>query len=813
MKTRTNSTKTRFGRILSGVMTLAMSASLFAAVPASAETTTATSNPYELIYDISANYAGTDHFKKDGDVIYNPANDQNNANLETVIPNDAVEKIKGKKVRFHYEYMTEADTNPVFMVKTFGVYDSDKNAINGADVSIGFQGRLQSDKSIKIGHAGKIWDYSAPNPYITNADGSDFKFNKGQWYSMDTVFDYKTYDITYYIDGRKVGTSSFSNYSNLWNSIRKIQICLFKTKDNDNTELDFVAARQNWRNMKIDTGFGVDVTNTDDNGAVVSFTEPVTDLTSVTVKCLEKGTTQTVTATKVNDMQYTIAYDAKNSVGGDYALIFDDEFAAAHGMTSNTVVYAQTPSGYASNEVLYDAYDEFNEANIAGNADDNRKPFKKGNDNDIVNVYKDWGQSAYFMYFDDAIIAKMSGKKAKLHYEYKHGEVANVLNGIGGAKHEMREYWIKNGEGMLDTGFYRCGLSVIKENGTGVVKYSSNNNNGHTATADETLVVNNADFMYTANTWYTIDTIYDFKNHKVEYYMGEKAEGATEYSNYKKVAEADLPTDESMKSDYQYVKGMESLRAVQIYSGRYGNKDMNFKNMQLIDLSECNYGIKSVSYSADGTNFAPAIDKVDCETKFVKIEFTNPMDETTLNGITVSKNATDLTTASKTLSTDKKTYTIELTNTLEANGQYDVIVPDTVKTESSVKFNKAYEGTITTTAGTLAVKALKIKKGETEITADNKNTIAANDKVKAYAEIKNTTTRTAPAYVCVCVYNNGVLTGVNFDKVELKKEATTNGIATKEVEVEVKNTENLTIKAFVWENFSSMVPLSASYGI
>lgn len=798
-----------------------MSASLFAAVPASAETTneTATSNPYELIYDISANYTEQGYFKKDGDVIYYANNDAGWQVMDIKLPADKVEKTNKKKVRLHYEYKSSTDQNQEFLNIIFG-NSKGNNEIDTGYATMGLISKPNSNKTNNaLGYG--AWAINDTNQ-IKAADGSSFVFEKDKWYDIDTIIDFKEQICRIYIDGEPKATYNNTTTNN--EQLFAFRLAIEKSSNKTALGENYPSGTQYWRNMKIDTGFGVDVTNTSDNGATLNFTEPVTDLSPVTVKCLEKGTTQTANATKVNDMQYTITYNVENSVGGDYALVFSDEFAAAHGMTSNTVVYSQTPSGYASNEVLFDAYDAYKQnkngkvdVNIYANGKFDAK--EENGDKLLIAPKESWRngspesgwatQDGYFeLVFSDELAKKMNGKKVRFIYDYKHNET-NENFGLGFV---TTDFFVKKTDNSINREMMHTAVSFVRQTSDKSAVVMVSNGIGNPYSLTEIIKdKNNTNVGFPADQYVNVCTDYDFKNHKVVYNVG-----GTTY-------ETEIPNLSQNGVNKGYT--MDTLYAIRIHTAannwlgktqlgeQWNAQPKYFKNMQLIDLSECNYGIKSVSYSADGTNFAPAIDKVDCEAKYVKIEFTNPMDSTTLDKIAVSKNATDLTVASRTLTNGNKTYTIELTNTLAANSQYDVIVPDTVKTESGVKFNKAYEGTITTTAGTLAVKALKIKKGDTEITAENKNIIAANDKVKAYAEIKNTTERDEPAYVCVCVYNNGVLTGVNFDKVELKKEATTNGIATKEVEVDVKNTENLTIKAFVWEDFSSMVPLSASYGI
>ena len=93
---------------------------------------------------------------------------------------------------------------------------------------------------------------------------------------------------------------------------------------------------------------------------------------------------------------------------------------------------------------------------------------------------------------------------------------------------------------------------------------------------------------------------------------------------------------------------------------------------------------------------------------------------------------------------------------------------------------------------------MDIQKGGVSVA---KSDIGANDTIDAVVNITNTEGRTGEVYLCICVYNNDVMTQVNFDKLNLAAENT------KSVPITVASAENIKVKAFLWENFATMKPL------
>ena len=96
------------------------------------------------------------------------------------------------------------------------------------------------------------------------------------------------------------------------------------------------------------------------------------------------------------------------------------------------------------------------------------------------------------------------------------------------------------------------------------------------------------------------------------------------------------------------------------------------------------------------------------------------------------------------------------------------------------------------------IDLLDIQKNGATVT---KSEIAAQDAINAVVNITNTEGREGEAYLCICVYNDDVMTQVNFDKINLKTEST------KSVPITVASTANIKVKAFLWNDFATMKPL------
>ena len=208
-------------------------------------------------------------------------------------------------------------------------------------------------------------------------------------------------------------------------------------------------------------------------------------------------------------------------------------------------------------------------------------------------------------------------------------------------------------------------------------------------------------------------------------------------------------------------------------------------------------GISSVQYSTDGISYSPAVDKVDCETKYVKIDFVSAMEASTLDNIKLMKGETAVGSTGA-ASNDNKTYTLTLTEKLATNTEYTLNIPTTVKTAGGNSLARAYAGKITTTAGTFKIDLLDIQKNGATVA---KSDIAAQDTINAVLNITNTEGRTGEAYLCICVYNDDVMTQVNFAKINLKTEST------KSVPITVASAANIKVKAFLWNDFATMKPL------
>ena len=208
-------------------------------------------------------------------------------------------------------------------------------------------------------------------------------------------------------------------------------------------------------------------------------------------------------------------------------------------------------------------------------------------------------------------------------------------------------------------------------------------------------------------------------------------------------------------------------------------------------------GIKSVQYSTDNVNYSPAVDKVDSATKYVKIDFTEAMSADTLENIKLMQGSTAV-GATGAASNDNKTYTLTLTDNLAVNTEYTLNIPITVKNADNNSLAREYNGKITTTAGTFKIDLLDIQKNGETVT---KSEIAAQDAINAVVNITNTEGREGEAYLCICVYNDDVMTQVNFDKLNLAAENK------KSVPITVASAENIKVKAFLWENFATMKPL------
>ena len=288
MKTSKSNVRFRFGRLLSGILSAAMlfSAAAFQ-IPVSADDEV---GGYEVLYDfvkdgyltdskVSDN--GTDTFKAISTYSYN----------YSLASNIFSEPITGKTVRFHFETMHEYSTGcPKWyaaVVDDNTGFDEPKNRWLGI-----------AEYAANAGGPYKICYYGGEENWNLT-ETTQPAFEKDRWYSVDTIYDLANSKASYYIDGEKIGEST--------GPTQIMQAGLrFMCKEMDQ-------GTSYYKNMKLDTGVAAQITDTNDNGAVLEFTRPIEDFDAscVTVKCLETGETPTVTVEKVNNMKYKIKYSMR----------------------------------------------------------------------------------------------------------------------------------------------------------------------------------------------------------------------------------------------------------------------------------------------------------------------------------------------------------------------------------------------------------------------------------------------------------------------------------------------------------------------
>ncbi len=791
MKTSKGNVRCRFGRLLSGILSAAMlfSAAAFQ-IPVSADDE---DGGYEVLYDfvkdgyltdskVSDN--GTDTFKAISTYSYN----------YSLASNIFSEPITGKTVRFHFETMHEYSTGcPKWyaaVVDDNTGFDEPKNRWLGI-----------AEYAANAGGPYKICYYGGEENWNLT-ETTQPAFEKDRWYSVDTIYDLANSKASYYIDGEKIGEST--------GPTQIMQAGLrFMCKEMDQ-------GTSYYKNMKLDTGVAAQITDTNDNGAVLEFTRPIEDFDAscVTVKCLETGETPTVTVEKVNNMKYNIKYSMRANIGGDYTLTLKDAFAATNGISEKTVVYSQKPSisyGYYIN-------DDF-ESYIPEGAADSRNAegstfWTKNTSVSSDTIAQDGGSGVA----GNSTYVVTDGKNKVLKLDGSVVPNKSKANEVG-AKYALSGYTANS------TNSGAKGKIQIKFD----VKNVAQPNAGVTATTPPvfTLASNPAGAKILG---ITNDTLYVYSKKSTDVFDAMPSDDhihpleptPTGFHAVEILLDFDKSTqtisvdgkDYYTCSIYYYLaeRGLPWLRFIQLKHSKstqegapnewstedYGKAYTLIDNLKVINPDSVSMtGIKSVQYSTDNVNYSPAVDKVDSATKYVKIDFTEAMSADTLENIKLMQGSTAV-GATGAASNDNKTYTLTLTDNLAVNTEYTLNIPTTVKNADNNSLAREYNGKITTTAGTFKIDLLDIQKNGTTVA---KSDIGANDTIDAVVNITNTEGREGEAYLCICVYNDDVMTQVNFDKINLKTENT------KSVPITVASTANIKVKAFLWNDFATMKPL------
>lgn len=796
MKTSKGNVRCRFGRLLSGILSAAMlfSAAAFQ-IPVSADDEV---GGYEVLYDfVKDGYLEDSKLSDNGTDTITAAAHWDNLSLAS---KTFSAPITGKTVRFHFEIMHEYTGGCPKFYTAVVTDDKGFNLVAGSRwLGIGEHGE-NAGGPYKIGYYG-----GRENWKITETTHPTFE--KNRWYNIDTIYNLTEGKSYYYIDGVKIGEGDGPT------QIMQAGLRIL------NRGMDLGTSY--YKNMMIDSGNAAQITDTNDNGAVLEFTQPIDSIGegAVTVKCLETGEKPTVTVTKVNDMKYNLSYSTGTNIGGDYMLTFSDVFAVINGISDKNVVYSQKPAA------IYQQYinDDFESYTVEGAADSRNAEgstfWTKNTSVSTDTIAQDGGSGVA----GNSTYVVTDGENKVLKLD---GSVVPDRSGANevGFKYALSGY--KTGDNNWNTNTDAAkGKLQIKFD----VKNVAQPNDGVTATTPPvfTLATNP---HYTKILGITNDTLYIYSKADgtlfdvmpSEDQIHTLASTPTGFHAVEISLDFDKNTQTISVDGTQYhtglmynkfnSNGLSWLRFIQLKHSKstedgalnewstedYGKAYTLIDNLNVINLdSTSTSGIKSVQYSSDGINYSPAIGKVDSATKYVKIDFTSAMDTSTLSDINLS-NGSNTVAATGTASNDNKTYTLELTDNLALNTDYTLNIPMSVKTADGNSLARAYTGKVTTTAGTFKIDLLDIQKNGATVT---KSEIAVQDAINAVVNITNTEGREGEAYLCICVYNDDVMTQVNFDKINLKTEST------KSVPITVASTANIKVKAFLWNDFATMKPL------
>ena len=795
MKTSKGNVRCRFGRLLSGILSAAMLFTVAAfQIPVSADDEV---GGYEVLYD----------FVKDGYLEDSKLSDNGTDTITAAAHWDNISlasktfsaPITGKTVRFHFEIMHEYTVGCPKFYTAVVTDDRGFDVAGSRWLGIGEHGE-NAGGPYKIGYYGgrEIWDI---------IETTHPTFEKNRWYNIDTIYNLTEGKSYYYIDGVKIGEGDGPT------QIMQAGLRIL------NQRMDLGTSY--YKNMKLDTGVAAQITDTNDNGAVLEFTQPIDSIGegAVTVKCLETGETPTVTVTKVNDMKYNLSYSTGTNIGGDYMLTFSDAFAVINGISDKNVVYSQKPAA------MYQQYinDDFESYTVEGAADSRNAEgstfWTKNTSVSSDTIAQDGG----------------SGSAGNSTYVVTDGEnkVLKLDGSVVPNKSGGNEVGIKYALEGCKTGDNDWNTNTPAVKGKLQIKFDVKNvaqpNDGVTAPTPPvfTLATNP---HYTKILGITNDTLYIYSKADgtlfdvmpSEDQIHTLASTPTGFHAVEISLDFDKNTQTISVDGTQYhtgsmyykfnSNGLSWLRFIQLKHSKstedgalnewstedYGKAYTLIDNVEVINSEPvAGAGIKSVQYSSDGINYSPAIGKVDSDVKNVKVDFTDAMDADTLSNIKLLSGSTAVGSTGA-ASNDNKTYTLTLTEKLATSTEYTLNIPTTVKTVGGNSFAREYNGRITTTAGVFKIDLLDIKKGGVSVTKSN---IGANDTIDAVVNITNTEGREGEVYLCICVYNNDVMTQVNFDKINLKTEST------KSVPITVASAENIKVKAFLWENFATMKPL------
>jgi len=683
--------------------------------------------------------------------------------------------------------------------------------------------------------------------YTPPSNGSEFEVEPRDlefdtWYDVETVIDYEAKTVCYFLNGERVCVMNIAEAAfDTYLPVKIVEIY----KANTTLESDIRFYVDDIKIEKLGTDFSATIDGFGENYVDVKFVDDVsegktgtiavknladgqnlavTDISKVTADTLRISTEEEIVSGQMYELEFVSdvksLYNERAKIASGTKLLFT---AKTDKVVKTLLDYDfennfDLEAAYASKDILFiDASGDFDDGKdtvYEENAYDNiKEKLYTKKDESTNNTYLEFEHNSaqtqfdniHFSFADDLEVSK-GILEIEFDYARAYDDPIYDVNGVALTGHEAmanpsRSY----------LGFNNKSIADFTKNESCVLTYTVPTSEKANRNATYSQI-----FIYGANDWYEKWSLYGAREGDIGrlaptdwgllYKMIENPNG--KFMKVKMVIDLDNNThkvyvDGELKGENNFIPGNTNdaiYDAFVMGAARYSSWVKEGSYFRLDNIVATNSytekyvdNIKFTDYEGNETSFATT---AKTGTNKITVELTDEVDaEAFANAISLTG------VDAKEITVNGKVATIALENCLTPETTYTLSVSKTagIANDFSVQF--------TTDKGEIKFAKPVIYVNDV-VMSGTLGTVNAGDTVKAVSNIINTTANDAGYFILLAAYNGDVLTKVALTNSSLSAEGTYRGSAVAEITADADFAAADTVKAFVFNNPTSIIPLT-----
>ena len=605
-------------------------------------------------------------------------------------------------------------------------------------------------------------------------DGYSQKLSSG-WHDMDISVDLTTKEIKYYVDGAYVHTATLNDDITQIHSLPMLVTSFSGTFSIDNLRVKYASGSVNAQEVTV---------NTADGYIEILPDETIAAGSAPTAKLVQCGGNEVAgTSTSIVGDKIRVDSSTALAAGREYYIDFAEPLTSIYGHTLKAVTFnTEGPASSVVTEKKLDFTDFTQNVTLSQNQTDNDGTV-------AVADYVVSGQMAdsSTAFSIDASTINNTNETAAAGKAMKWGlasdQVANAC------------HWLR----FIDmTKTASTELPSVEKRYIEFDMASNSNTRMYLIgadrhpTEDESQTTNNYQYvMLRAGGTGTGINLTSNEWHHIKIEIDNTTNTGTVYVNGSTTASTTL----SYSSPVYGVSFRNTLNTTANY--------IAFDNWHQYYVAEAPV-VKSVRYCAGAEK--SATNEVSPLTESIEIEFSAPMDETSLDTyVTLTDSQGGVAFVGDLDAATGKIYTLDITaGALNPEENYTLTVGTDAKTAGGVSFGQAVVYSFATTAGVLELSDLAIYTSDAELTTGDFATLGGVA-ITVQAASKNATGAAPTVYMIFAAYYDNELVDVQYDDVTVPL-----GTQTVSVPFTVKSGINVdTVKAFLWEDIATLKPILA----